>query len=129
MKFSSVLVLALFTSQISAVQLEAYNMEVLSCPGDDAAESGDGTIPIKIKRKGGGGKLKAVLKAIASEEDDEPKVSVVRVPAPACPAAKKDDGDSKCSAKKGEDGEDAGKKAGKEAKKAVEKALKKQEDK
>jgi len=71
--------------------------------------------------------LKAVLKAIASEEgEDEPKVSVVRVPAASCPKAA-DKSDS-CSAKKesAEEGAaEAGKKAGKEAKKAVEKALKK----
>lgn len=73
--------------------------------------------------------MKKVLKAIASsggDEDDEPKVSVVRVPAPSCPAAAKS-ADS-CSAKKDsakEGAEEAGKKAGKEAKKAVEKALKK----
>jgi len=84
-------------------------------------------MPIKIKHKHhGGGKLKKVLKAIADEEDDEPKVSVVRVPAPACPAAKKEEGG--CKADKADskaDAEEAGKKAGKEAKKAVEHALKK----
>ena len=72
--------------------------------------------------------MKSVLKAIAADED-EPKVSVVRVPAPSCPAkaaepaapAKKES----CKA----DSEDTGKKAGKEAKHAVEKALKKQEEK
>jgi len=72
--------------------------------------------------------LKKVLKAIADTEDDEPKVSVVRVPAPACPAAAAKSESSGCAAKKvdAEEGaEKAGKKAGKEAKKAVEKALKK----
>lgn len=70
--------------------------------------------------------MKKVLKAIADTEDEEPKVSVVRVPAPACPAAKAEK--SGCDAKKEsteEGAEKAGKKAGKEAKKAVEKALKK----
>lgn len=73
--------------------------------------------------------MKSVLKAIASEED-EPKVSVVRVPAPSCPAAapkKEESSEGKC--KSDESSKDAGKKAGKEAKKAVEKALKKQEEK
>ena len=70
--------------------------------------------------------MKKVLKAIADNEDDEPKVSVVRVPAPSCPAAAKES--SGCDAKKDsakEGAEEAGKKAGKEAKHAVEKALKK----
>lgn len=70
--------------------------------------------------------MKKVLKAIADTEDDAPRVSVVRVPAPSCPAASEK---SSCDAKKGssdeESAEKAGKKAGKEAKKAVEKALKK----
>lgn len=123
MKLSALLVIALFTNQISAVQLETQNLIETSCP------DGDGTaIPIKIKHKHhGGGKLKKVLKAIAdTEEDEAPKVSVVRVPAPACPAAAKET--SSCDAKKDSakgDAEAAGKKAGKEAKKAVEKALKK----
>jgi hypothetical protein len=115
------LVIALFTNQISAVQLESQNLIETSCPDSD------GAIPIKIKhKKHGGGKLKKVLKAIADTEDEEPKVSVVRVPAPACPAAAKES--SSCDAKKEsskEGAEEAGKKAGKEAKKAVEKALKK----
>ena len=71
--------------------------------------------------------MKKVLKAISEQEDEEPKVSVVRVPAPACPAcpaaaAAKESGS--CDAKKEsakESAEEAGKKAGKEAKKAVEK--------
>jgi len=70
--------------------------------------------------------LKKVLKAIADTEDEEPKVSVVRVPAPACPAASSEK--SSCDAKKEsskDSADEAGKKAGKEAKKAVEKALKK----
>jgi len=127
MKLSYALVLALFTSQISAIQLESNNLQEASCP------DGDGTIPIKIKhKKSGGKKLKSVLKAIADDEDEEPKVSVVRVPAPAaaCPAKAAAE-ESKCAAKAADkgDAEEAGKKAGKEAKHAVEKALKKQEDK
>jgi hypothetical protein len=116
-------VIALLTNQISAVQLESTNLIESSCP-DSGSE---GSIPIKIKHKHhGGGKLKKVLKAIAETEDEEPKVSVVRVPAPSCPAA--DTAKSSCDAKKEtakEGAEEAGKKAGKEAKKAVEKALKK----
>lgn len=109
-------------------------MSLVQCPDGD-----DTTIPIKIKHKksSGGKKLKSVLKAIANDEDgdDEPKVSVVRVPAPKCPAAadaaaapascKAD----KAEKKDGADAEEVGKKAGKEAKHAVEKALKKAEDK
>lgn len=119
MKLSALLVIALFTNQISAVQLQSQNLIETSCPDSD------GSIPIKIKHHHSGGKLKKVLKAIA-DEDEEPRVSVVRVPAPACPAAAP--ASSSCDAKKEsakDSAEDAGKKAGKEAKKAVEKALKK----
>jgi hypothetical protein len=121
LKLSALLVIALFTNQISAVQLESQNLIDTSCPDGDS-------IPIKIKHKHhGGGKLKKVLKAIADTEEEEPKVSVVRVPAPSCPAAAKEEKGG-CDAKKDsakEGAEEAGKKAGKEAKKAVEKALKK----
>ena len=124
MKISSVLVVALFTSQISAIQLESNNLIESGCPDSES-------IPIKIKhKKSGGKKLKNVLKAIASEEeDDEPKVSVVRVPAPAGACAAKEAATASCDAKKAAtteaDSEKVGKKAGKEAQKAVEKALKK----
>jgi len=127
MKISSVLVVALFTSQVSAIQLESNNLIDTGCPGG-------GAIPIRVRHahhhRAGGSKLKGVLRAIASDEDedDEPKVSVVRVPAAGCAAAAPVAAAPACAAApvaKEADAEEVGKKAGHEAKKAVEHALKK----